>query len=53
MLQQNAARLANRKLALLILLGHDLLEHVLQIDVHVLHAHVRKNLDRRMLLFDV
>ena len=47
------AGLLDGDLALLILLGHDLLEHVLEIDVHLLHADVGEDLHRHGLLLDV
>ena len=53
LLEQDAAGLADRHLPLLALLGHDLLEHVLEIDVHVLHAEVGEDLHRHRLLLDV
>ena len=50
--QQNLPGLADGYLPGLVSLGHDLLEHVLQVDVHRLHAHVRENLNGNRPLFD-
>ena len=40
-------------LSLLILFGHDPLKHALEINVHLLHADIGKNLHRNRPLFDI
>jgi hypothetical protein len=52
LLQKQATGFADCDLALLLLLGHDPLEHALQIHVHLFHAHVGEDLHRHDLLFD-
>ena len=47
------AGLLDRHLPLLGLLGHDALEHALEVDVHLLHAEVGEDLHRHGLLLDV
>src|SRR5436309_3290516 len=50
LLEQDPAGLADLHLATLILLRHQLLEHGLEIDVHLLHAQIREDADRHGLL---
>jgi hypothetical protein len=53
LLEQNLPRLADLHLPFAALAGHQPLEHVLEVNIHLLQAHVRKNLHRDPPLLDV